>query len=975
LEKPPVAPSLGGTITLLFTDIEGSTRLLRRLGERYGDALAEYRELLRGGFTAHGGHEVDTQGDSFFFVFPRARDALAAAVDAQRALSLYAWPSGVSFRTRMALHTREPLRGGDGYVGLDVVRAARLCAAAHGGQVLLSAATNAVVAQELPDHLGVRDLDMHQLKDLPEPEHVFQLVVADLPVDFPPLKTSLNHPHNLPVQRDALIGREREVAQVRELLLREDLGLLTLTGPGGVGKTRVALQVAAGLLPRFAAGVFFVDLAPISDPSLVASTIAGTLGVKEELGRSPVESLAAFVRDRQLLLVLDNFEQVAEAGPLLGDLLHAAADLKLLVTSRTALRVREEWVVGVAPLAAPKPGQLPPLEALGQYPALQLFLRRAQAMKADFAITPENAAAVASICERLDGLPLAIELAAARSNLLAPRALLARLDHPLRVLAGGVRDLPPRQQTLRRTIEWSYELLDTGEQALFRRLAVFVGGCSLDAAEAICSAAGGLEIDVLDGIQSLLAHSLLQEQEQADGEPRLVMLETIREHAKEQLQDANPVENTLGGEADELHRRHADYFVVLAEQAAAKVYDPAWDEWVRRLAVEHDNLRAALHWAREAAEAVLMLRLTLALRPFWTVRGHWLEGRRWLEAALTVRGPVPSRMRAQALDAVVRIAVHQSDRDPQVLARAEESLALFRALRDKRGIASALKNVGYLTAGSDNVRAATLLEEGLAGFVAVGDAGGIREIVLTLNALPLEVETPQTTALLVRAIMHFRERGDRQSLASVLNIFAEWLRDHGEYARARALAEESLEFYRGLGDDGAAVIVYHNLGEIASLQGDDARAQAMCEASVALARRTESKWYLPWPLIILSYVAQHQADYAQASAHIREALALVREFGHQRGCISCLPAVAGIVGGAGEPDKAIRLLSAAETMLESLHETWGPDQKREFERTLDTVRATVDEMTWETAWAEGAAMTLEQAMAFALDSLRASNER
>jgi predicted ATPase/class 3 adenylate cyclase len=964
-----VTQSRGETVTLLFTDIEGSTQALRRLGDRYAEVLAEYRQLLRAVLATHGGREIDTQGDAFFFTFPGAREAVAGAADAQLALARHPWADAERLPTRMGLHTGQPRRSAEGYVGIDVVRAARLCAAAHGGQVLLSAVTRTAMSQDLPDGVGLRDLGTHQLKDLPQPEQVFQLVINDLPVEFPPLQTLGSYRHNLPVQRDPLIGREREVVQVRELLLRDDVGLVTVSGPGGVGKTRLALQVAAELLSRFPGGVFLIDLASIRDTSLVTSTIAAVLGAKETVGQSVIATIARNLSDKQVLLVLDNFEQVVDAAPLLGELLQAAAGLKVLVTSRIALQVRHERLVDIQPLAVPPTKQLPSLEALSRYPAVRLFLQRAQAVDPDFAITPDNAAAVASICVRLDGLPLAIELAAARSTVLTPRALLARLEHPLPVLASGGRDLPPRQQALRNTIAWSYELLDGSEQILFKRLAVFEGGFTVEAADAVCNAGGSLGIDVLDGIQSLIANSLVRRREQANGEPRLVMLAIIREYASEQLQDGNADDALIGSEAETVRRWHADYFAALAEQAA-EADDTTGEEWMQRLETDHDNLRAALHWLQETEDGLRMLQMSLALQPFWSTRGYWREGRQWLNAALALRGTVPPHLRAHALDAVVRIAVHQSDRNAQVITQAEDALTLFRSLRDERGIASALKNVGYLTAGLDDARAGRLLEESLTRFVALGDAAGIREVMLTLGALPLDADTTHVSTLLNDAINQYRQGGETRSLAAVLNTLAEWLRDHSEYAQARGMAQESLKHYRDLGDTTNAAIVCHNLGEIALLEGDDALAQAMCEESVALARRAEATWYLPWPLIILGYAAYHQGDEVRARACLSESLAIVRDLRHQTGTAFCLAAVAGLLAGTGRPEEAAQLFGAAETIIDTLHERWIPVHQREVERNLAIASANVDEATWTAASAKGRAMTPDQAIAFAMDQTR-----
>src|SRR3989440_2024607 len=566
----PTQPT--GTVTLFFTDIEGSTRLLYQLGERYQDVLATCRQLLRETFQKWNGHEVDTQGDAFFVVFARATDALAAAVDVQRALALHSWSDGIAVRMRIGLHTGEPQRSPDGYVGLDVHHAARIMNAGHGGQVLLSQATRELVQYNLPDGVSLCDLGEHHLKDLEHPCHLFQLVMAGLPSDFPPLKTLDIHPHNLPVQLTPLIGRQKEVDEIRRILEQQHVRLLTLTGPGGIGKTRLGLQVAAELSDLFLDGVYFVNLAPIRDPGFVVPTIAQTLNLQELAEHPLLDLVKAFLREKQLLLLLDNFEQVVSAALQVAELLAACPRLKVLVTSRMVLHVQAEQEVAIPPLCVPDPRQLPEVVALAQYDALALFIQRAQAVKPAFQLSHANARAIAEICLHLEGLPLAIELAAARIKLLPPQALLARLTPRLTLLSSGARDVPERQQTLRNTIAWSYQLVDAQVQRLFRRLSVFVGGCTLQAIEAMGAALDGEAGGVFEGVACLLDQSLLQQTESEGEEPRLVMLETIREYAWECL--------AASGERETTCQAQARYYVALAEQAEPELDGPQQAVWL-----------------------------------------------------------------------------------------------------------------------------------------------------------------------------------------------------------------------------------------------------------------------------------------------------------------------------------------------------------------------------------------------------------
>ncbi|HYX10956.1 MAG TPA: adenylate/guanylate cyclase domain-containing protein, partial [Candidatus Acidoferrum sp.] len=457
-----------GTVTFLFTDIEGSTRLVQELGDRYADLLSEHCSILRASIADANGIELGTEGDSFFAVFADAADAVSATTAAQRELDRHVWPADARVRVRMGLHTGAGARGGDNYIGIDVHRAARIAAAGHGGQVVVSETTKALTEGSLPDGVSLRPLGAHRLRDIANPERLFQLDIAGLLTDFPELRTLDARPNNLPAQLTSFVGRGSELEEIGKLLERNRL--VTLTGPGGTGKTRLALEVAARRLSIYPDGVFMVELAPISDPALVVSAIAGALGIVEARDVALVDTVKGELRDKDLLLVLDNFEQVLAAAPIVTDILGAAARLRVLVTSRAVLHVHGEQEFPVQPLRVPDPRHLPPLDSLSQYEGVALFLERAMAVRPEFAVTVASAPAIAEIVARLDGLPLAIELAAAKARLLGADAILGRLGSRLAFLAGGPRDLPARQQTLRHAIDWSYTLLTSAEQMLLRRL-------------------------------------------------------------------------------------------------------------------------------------------------------------------------------------------------------------------------------------------------------------------------------------------------------------------------------------------------------------------------------------------------------------------------------------------------------------------------------------------------------------------------
>jgi predicted ATPase/class 3 adenylate cyclase len=758
-----------GTVTFLFTDVEGSTKLLHELGpSEYAEALAEHRRVLREAFSTHGGVEVDTQGDAFFVAFPTAPGALAAAADALEGLA------DGPIRVRIGVHTGTPFVAEEGYIGVDVHRAARIAAAGHGDQVLVSAPTAALVGTN-----ELRDLGEHRLKDLSAPERIYQLGDGQ----FPPLKSLYRT--NLPIPATPFFGREHELAEVLGLL--EDARLLTLTGPGGTGKTRLGLQAAADASDRYPDGVFWVPLAPLRDPDLVLETAGQALGAKD--------GLAEHVSDKSLLLLLDNFEHVVEAADGLAELLAACPNLRLLVTSRELLRLPAEQAYPVPPLE-PQDGT-------------ELFLARALAVDPGFVAS----AAVPELCARLEQLPLALELAAARVRVLSPEQLLDRLSGRLDLLKAG-RGVDPRQQTLRATIEWSHDLLSDEEQRLFACLAVFRGGCTLESAEEDCDA------DV-DKLQSLVDKSLVRVRE---GD-RFWMLETIREYAHERLE--------ASGEADGRRRRHAEHFLALAEETEplAREVDAATLDQLER---EADNLRAALDWLKESDETQLVLRLAAALDDFWASKGHLGEGHRRLEEALAA-DESPTAARAKALNAAADMAIGAAEAARAKL-RAEQALALHRQLGDEWGAAGSLYLLGSAAADDQDYEAARQLwEECLELWRKVGDRHysllATRMLAWAYKELG---ESERARGLLEDVLEQGRATGDKHLQVHVLETFAIDAASEGRVDQAASLLQEAYELNRELGDRFREVIIVCRFARVLAFAGRAETAARVLAAGEAL---------------------------------------------------------------------------------------------------------------------------------------------
>ena len=912
-------PLPSGTVTFLFTDIEGSTRRWEEHPQVMQAAVARHDALLRRAIEAHGGAVFKTVGDAFCAAFSTAAGALLAALDAQRALVDEPWDSSCAICVRMALHTGAAEERNDDYFGPAVNRVARLLGAAHGGQILLSGVTRALVQDDLPAGVELRDLGEHRLRDLTRIEHVYQVVAGDLPADFPPLKVLDIRPTNLPAHPTAFVGRVRDVEDVCGIVQRDDVGLLVLTGPGGTGKTRLAMRVGETLLHAFRDGVFFVSLAPVTDPALVASTVVHTLGVETRGNQPLIDTLAEHLREKEMLLILDNFEQVLEAATVVETLLERCLHLKILVTSRAVLHLYGEHDFPVPPLAIPDPDRLPDLDTLSQYDAVALFIQRALAVKPSFQVTNENAPAVAQICHRLDGLPLAIELAAARIRILSPQAILSRLSSRLALLTGGAGNLPARQQTLRGAIEWSYSLLSPEEQMLFARLGVFVGGFMLEAIDALSAGDADFQMDALDGVASLVDKSLLRQSE-GSGD-RFLMLETIREYALEVLR--------ARGEIDATRRRHAAYCLELAEAGEKGMLGPDQLHWADRIENEHDNLRAAMGFALETGDAETCLRIAGALTwLFWYIRGYRQEGRTWLERALVLPGAADSpRAQAKALLGAGTLAFLVSD-FAVARARIDESLTLGRQVSDRWTVGRALLFQSWVSAAEGDTRAARS---------------------------PLE-----------QSLAMAREEGDRWEIADRLHSLGALLMYLQEYDTARSMLEESVAIWRELGQGGKynVLIAYplNSLGDLARLQGDYRQAAAYYEESLEVFNQVGSRGDRASVLSNLGHVAAAQGDDRRAVEHFRAALLMFRQVGDRRGLAECLAGLAGAYA-ATDPGRAALLFGATDRLLHDLGAQLWPSNHEVYERGLTAARAGLPQVLFQAAWDRGHAMTAEQAVA------------
>lgn len=907
-----------GIVTFLFTDVEGSTKLWEHHPDFAPEVMTRHDMLLEEAIEKRHGVVVRPrgEGDSRFAVFAQASDAIASAAAIQRALQAQAWPMPQPLRVRIALHTGEAdLRLGD-YYGSAVNRCARLRAIAHGGQILASLATVNLVRDNLPKGLTLRDCGAHRLKDLVRPEHVYQVDVPDLPTEFPPLNSVDAFPNNLPVQLTSFVGREDDITEAKRLLA--GTRLLTLTGSGGAGKTRLSLQLAAEILEQFPEGVWFVELARITDPELVPHAVAEALGAFIAEENILTKTLIAYLRDKHTLLILDNCEHVVDGSAQFAEaVLRGCPGLKILASSREALGIIGETAWRLPSLALPDPHQQATVDSLSQCASIQLFLERARAARPDFVLTEENALLVAQICQRLDGLPLAIELATTRLRALSVGQIAARLGDRFRLLTGGSRTALPRHQTLRTLIDWSFDLLSDSERALLRRLAIFAGGLTLEAAESVCVGDNLDAADVLDVLHQLVNKSLIVPDE-LGGESRYRLLESIREYARERLLES--------GEGEAIRTRHLDYYIQWAAHGEQKLRSSEQKTWSEHYEREMDNVRAALDWALSGSKVESSLRLCSQVWYFWFRRGYWVEGLKWMLAAIEASPGIQSALRGAV---IVRCAVLSS------------------------------------LQGSDSQRTHQLLTEAITIGRSIGDPAILALGLLVEAAGQLEYQ--QAWSSFQECIALARQNNDAWTAAVALYQLGDRARNHGDVDQAKTLYAESLSTFRAIGDVSMSAYPLGNLGRLAFYAGEYAQAESAFQQALAIARETQDSLAIADWLVQLGNLKLQLGQMEAVQPLFEECLDRCREMGSLAGIGDSLIMAARLAASAGAYDHAARLLGAAQGYQDHVYIRIEAMTIAQRQRQVEALRERMGTEPFHVAWTEGYAMPPEQVIAYALE--------
>lgn len=908
-----------GTVTFLFTDIEGSTKLAQAHPDDWGALQTRHHAILQSAMDAYNGYVFQIIGDAFCVAFHTANDGLYAAIETQRKLQSEDWGMD-PIQVRIGIHTgsAELQEIGDyrGYLTLSHVQ--RLMSAGHGGQILISQATQDLVRDDMAKGITLQDMGLHRLKDLAQPERIFQVNVPELPSEFPVLKTLNAQLNNLPVQLTPFVGRNREITAVLGLLRNADVHLVTLTGPGGTGKTRLSLQVGANLLDEYEHGVWFVELASITNPNLFLPTVASTLKVKEAAGKSISDVINEYLANKQLLLILDNFEQIVSAAPDISGLLTAAPNIKVLVSSREVLRLRGEHGYSVPPLGLPESKRKQTAAVLAQYEAIALFTQHARAVNPSFGLNDDNANIIAEICMKLDGLPLAIELAAARSRLLKPAVMLEKLKNKLDTLTGGARDLPRRQQTIRGAIDWSYDLLEEAERNLFARLGIFVGGWTLESAEAVC----GSGLDALSGIESLLDKSLIRQYEGVSGETRFIMLETIREYAHEKL--------SQNGELESIQQAHADFMGQFLQKVKDAQGKPEEGEWFAKVDDDLDNVRSVVEWALARQKPTYVFALNGTYQ-YWFQRSKMQEPLSWLEQALEMNGGT-ARERASTFSNMGGFS-HELGIDEQARKYHESSLALFRELDDANGISGALNNLANIAKNLDKdyEKAQKLYEESLS-------------IRLDRNSW---------------------------SASMILNNLGSLARIRGEYATALKYYTQSLEICVNLGADTGIGYANYFLGLLALMQ------RKLDDALTHFENAHKANWLKSNPLV-LRWVRCYEGYVQILQGNVHDARRILNDsieaaFEHYLVSPNLSAAWIFFDGKArlelidGHFERAAQFFGMAWVQREVGDFFLTEFERPEYEARIAEVRAGMDDAAFEAAFQKGQSMSIKNALQLALE--------
>ena len=943
-----------GTVTFLFTDIEGSTKLAQEHRDRWEDLRARHHAILRSVMDVCNGFVFQIIGDAFCVAFHTAKEGLAAAIESQQKLQAETWDR-TPVKVRMGIHTGSAeLRGSEYYGYLTLAKVQRVMSVAYGGQILLSNASAELLHGELSGGILLRDMKEHRLKGLPAPERLWQAVVPDLQQDFPPLQSLNEIPNNLPVQLTTFIGREKEVKQIKKRLNKNRL--VTLTGSGGVGKTRLSIQVASGLLSEFPHGVWLVELAQITDPDLVTRTVCAALDVTPQGNMPALNVLTEYLKSKKILLVVDNCEHLIDACAQLCDsLLHACPDLRMIASSREALGVDGENAYRVPSLSLTDPNNR--LENIEQSEAVQLFVERANTILPGYALTEANASNIAEICQRLDGIALAIELAASRVKLLKVDQIRARLEDAFRLLTGGSRTALPRQQTLRGTIDWSYNLLSEEERTVLRCLSVFIGGWTIDAAESVCD-----NVNMLDLLTRLVDKSLVTVDREHSNEPRYYLLETIRQYAREKLAES--------GEGEQIRARHLDYFLQLAQRAEPELYGAGQIEWSQKLEDEYENTRAALEWSLQG-NVSMGQQLAAALSWSWQFNGHHSEGYEWLEKMLAVNPEEKTLVRAKLLLGAGWLASWLGFREEIVTRFCEASIVLFRQLRDEPSAALALAILAERAlARSDYDQAVALIDESRELFRKAGNKWGIRHAFLVLGHIAVARENfEQAQKYYEESGLLAKEMGDQDGFAVALACIGLVAEKLGDDERAMDLYEEALQIEKAVKSKSMISWILRFMGMMYIRLGEYEKAEALLEEDIEICRKMGTQVYLAHSLQTLGMIACYQENFPKARSLYDQSLHLLRPLDGKVDIAECIISIGRFVAAQGSFEKFARFLGMAEGAVPYIKNRMYLLFRTETEKFITRARAALGDEAYTAAHEAGKQMSLDEAVAYALKEL------